>query len=202
MHRTPGFRLLAICLVSLLPCLAGCVRPGGVAPMEQPQASRGMTQAELVERGAFLTTIGGCKTCHSPLDEEGQPIPGREFSGHPAGAPLPEWDPSLLERNILVTFAPTGTAFAGPFGVTVAGNLTPDEETGTGRLTYEMLLESWRTGQSWKHDRPILPPMPSDDLDAFSDEDILAIHTFLRSLDPVHNPAPPSQPAPPREAAR
>jgi mono/diheme cytochrome c family protein len=150
----------------------------------------------LRQRGAYLMAAIGCQDCHSPRDQQGNFIPGAEFTGHPETAPLPEWDPSLLNRNILMTMAPTGTAFAAPWGVAVAPNLTPDKETGIGNLTAEGLIRSWRNNRHWKSPRPVLPPMPVNAFAALSDDDIRAIHAFLMSLPPVKNKAPDSIPAP------
>lgn len=146
----------------------------------------------LKQRGAYLMAAVGCQDCHSPRDEKGNFIPGAEFTGHPEKAPLPEWDASMLSRNVLMTMAPTGTAFAGPWGVSVACNLTPDKETGTGNLTAEGLIRSWRNNAHWKLARPILPPMPAPSFSSLSDDDIRAIHAFLMSLPPTKNKAPES----------
>jgi len=148
------------------------------------------------QRGAYLMASIGCNDCHSPHDNTGNLIPGREMSGHPEGAPLPEWDPSLMDRNILVTIGPTFTAFAGPFGVSVAPNLTPDKETGIGNLTADALIQSWRTGKHWKVDRPIMPPMPAPFYANLTDEDIRSLHAYLMSQIPVKNRPPESRPAP------
>ncbi len=155
-------------------------------------------EQDRIERGKYLVTIMGCGDCHSPIGPDGKQIKGLEFSGHPAGAPLPKWEPKMLEDGILATFALTATAFAGPFGVSVAGNLTPDEETGIGQLTEEMLIESWRTGNHWKEDkRPVLPPMPMEPYSHITDEDIRAILAYLKSLKPIKNQPPKSIVAPP-----
>jgi mono/diheme cytochrome c family protein len=153
----------------------------------------------LRQRGAYLLAAMGCHDCHSPHDNKGQMIAGRELSGHPEGAPLAQWDPSLLDRNILVTISPTLTSFAGPWGVSVAANITPDKETGIGNLTAEGLIRSWRSGKHWKLTRDILPPMPAPAFQNLSDDDIRALHAFLMSLPPTKNKAPdliaPSPPA-------
>jgi mono/diheme cytochrome c family protein len=151
----------------------------------------------LRQRGAYLMTVMACTDCHSPHNERGEPIPGREFSGHPENAPLPEWDPSLLQRNVLVTMAPTLTAFAGPFGTIVAPNITPDKETGIGNLRADDLIRSWRTGLHWHENRPIMPPMPAPHYKALTDEDVRAIHAFLMSLAPIKNKAPATKLPPP-----
>jgi hypothetical protein len=149
-----------------------------------------------LQRGAYLMSTLGCNDCHTPHDERGQPINSLMLTGHPENAPLPEWDPSLLSRNILATIAPTLTAYSGPFGTSIAPNLTPDKETGIGNMTAEQLIESWRTGKHWREDRPVLPPMPIAAYGSLTDEDIRDLHAFLMSLPPVKNKAPASRPAP------
>jgi mono/diheme cytochrome c family protein len=151
--------------------------------------------AALVERGRYLMSAMGCADCHTP-HHNGEPIGGMFLAGHPQDEPLPQWDPSLLERNIGVAMAPTFTAFAGPFGVSVAANLTPDPETGIGRLTADELIRSWRTGKHWREDRPIMPPMPYPFYSTLTDDDIRALHACLMSLPPVRNRPPDPKPAP------
>jgi len=56
--------------------------------------------------------------------------------------------------------AGTNTAFAGPWGVSFATNLTPDENAGIGVWTEEIFKATLRNGRHWGVERPILPPMP------------------------------------------
>lgn len=174
--------------------------PVSLPSAEQPKPSPDAELAARRQRGAYLWTVGGCNDCHTPKDEKGKPIPGMMMAGHPEKAPLPRWDPSMLKDNVLVTMNPTVTAFAGPWGVSVASNLTPDKETGIGEMTAEQLMKSWRSGNHWKEPRPVLPPMPAQAFGAMTDEDIRAIHAFLMSLPPVRNAAPKSVIAPPPPA--
>jgi hypothetical protein len=53
------------------------------------------------------------------------------------------------------------TATIGPWGMSFAGNLTPDD-TGIGNWTYENFEKAMRKGKFKGLDgsRPILPPMP------------------------------------------
>ncbi len=159
-------------------------------------------QTALRARGAYLMSIIGCADCHSPRDKDGKFIPGREFSGHPADAPLPEWNPSMLEKNTLFTMAPSGTAFAGPMGVVPAANITPDKDTGIGNLSAEALIKSWRTGKHWKEDRPILPLMPYEFYAAMTDDDIRALHAFLMSMPATKNKVPSAKVNPPPAAPK
>lgn len=167
--------------------------PGSTAQAQTPEEKL----TSMRQRGAYLMATLDCNACHTPHDGRGLPIPGKEMTGHPEDAPLPEWDPSLMQRNIAATMSPTLTAFAGPFGVSVAPNLTPDKETGIGNLTAEALIESWRTGKHWQEDRQVMPPMPIPAYTNLTDEDIRALHAYLMSQPPVKNRAPASRPAPP-----
>jgi hypothetical protein len=157
--------------------------------------------ADLVARGQYLATLMACVDCHSPHDNKGEVIKGREYSGHPEGAPLPTWNPEMLKQGNLATISPTLTAFAGPLGVAVAPNLTPDMETGLmGVMTLETLTQIFRTGNHWKGGRPVMPPMPVPFYKDIKDEDLKAIYTFLKSLPAVKNKAPDSTFTPPPAA--
>jgi mono/diheme cytochrome c family protein len=170
----------------LLSILAGC---------DQRVVASGMPY-DPVARGSYLVRTMGCGDCHTPRDQNGKEIAGLELTGHPADAPLPSWEPAMLEKQNLATIAATGTAFAGPFGISVAPNLTPDRETGTGELTADGLLQSWRSGKHWREDRMVLPPMPVPYYRELEEADVRAIHAYLHSLKPQRNQAPQSKPAP------
>lgn len=156
------------------------------------------TPADLTSRGQYLVTIMACNDCHTPHDDKGQPVAGRTLSGHPENAPLPTWNPSMLQQGNLATISPTLTAFAGPLGTAVAPNLTPDMETGLlGVMNLETFAKSFKTGQHWKGGRPILPPMPVGYYKDLKDDDVKAIYTYLKSLPAVKNKAPDSTFTPP-----
>lgn len=176
----------------------------GAAPRtpDRPLLLTSAEQTDLVKRGGYLLSALGCTDCHTPHDQKGEPIAGMFLAGHPKDAPLPQWDPSLLERGAVATIAPTLTAFAGPFGVSVAPNLTPDAHTGIGGTTAEALIKSWRSGTHWRESRPILPPMPAPAFATLTDDDIRALHACLMSLPPVSNQAPASRPTTALGAAR
>lgn len=166
---------------------------GPDGPVTRAGAEQG--QVALRQRGAYLWSIANCMECHSPRDAAGHFIPTMLMAGHPAKAPLPAWDDSMLTENVGWVAGPTGTAFAGPWGVSVAPNLTPDKETGIGAMTPEQMIRSFRDGKHWKENRPILRPMPVQNYAGMSDEDVRAIHAFLMSLPAVRNAAPASVPA-------
>jgi mono/diheme cytochrome c family protein len=148
-----------------------------------------------IERGRYLVKIGGCADCHTPkkMTDQG-PVDDEAMAlaGHPENVNLPA--PELKEGP---WFAATAgmTAWTGPWGITYAANLTPDTSTGLGIWTEAMFIEAMRTGRHMGYGRPILPPMPWQNLAAASDEDLKAIYAYLRSIPAVRNNVP--QPVPP-----
>ena len=87
---------------------------------------------------------------------------------------------------------PMLTAWAGPWGVSFAFNLTPDKETGIAEWSEENFVRAIRTGkhQGQPNGRDILPPMPWEQYKNFTDEDIKAVFAYLRSIPPVKNQVP------------
>jgi mono/diheme cytochrome c family protein len=154
-----------------------------------------------VARGEYLVTIGGCNDCHTPLrmgPRGPEPDTSRALSGHPQDVPMPA-APKLPNGPWLWTGAATNTAFAGPWGVSYARNLTPDEVTGIGVWSEATFMKTIRTGKHWGVGRPILPPMPWSNYAKMSDEDLRAVYAYLRTLKPVRNEVPEAivAPAPP-----
>jgi mono/diheme cytochrome c family protein len=86
--------------------------------------------------------------------------------------------------------AATNTAFAGPWGVSFAANLTPDKETGLGAWTEEMFIATMRTQRHQGKGRALLPPMPASMIANLNDEDLKALFAYLQSLTPVRNRVP------------
>ena len=82
------------------------------------------------------------------------------------------------------------TAWAGPWGITYAANLTPDANTGLGIWTEDMFVKALRTGRHMAAGRKILPPMPWQNLAALDDDDLKAIYGYLRTIPPVSNQVP------------
>ncbi len=110
-----------------------------------------------VERGRYLVRgLAGCGDCHTPTDEKGVPIPGKELHGGPLmfkpTAPVPNWadkTPNIAglpgwEDADAVKFLMTG-------------------------ITYNGL--------------PARPPMPQYRMNK---EDAEAVVAYLRSLAPAH----------------
>lgn len=88
-------------------------------------------------------------------------------------------------------FYPDLTAAAGPWGITFAGNLTPDA-TGIGNWTEEQFKKALTQGKfkGLDNTRLLLPPMPWLNYAEMKDEDIHSIFTYLKSISPVENTVP------------
>jgi hypothetical protein len=155
-----------------------------------------------VERGKYLVNVGGCNHCHTPkLQGESGPRldTAHLLSGHPQDMTLPP-PPQLAPGPWIAATDWTMTAWSGPWGISYGANLTPDDETGIGAWDEAMFVNALRKGQHLGAGRPILPPMPWEDLGHVSDDDLKAIFAYLKSLPPVKNkvpePVPPQAPPP------
>ncbi len=147
--------------------------------------------------GEHLVLIGGCNDCHTPKKMGPK---GPEFdtslllSGHPAQMPIPPVDRKDMEaKGIAAT--QTLTAWVGPWGVSYASNLTSDS-SGIGGWTEEQFLRSIRKGlyKGIEGSRPLLPPMPWEGISNFTDDELKAIFSYLKSTAPIKNIVTPAQP--------
>ena len=163
-----------------------------------PQA--GAPNAEMVKRGQYLVAYGGCSDCHTPkkFGPKGpEPDMTKLLSGHPADQKLPEIPAGVLGPDQWGAVTTNDlTAWAGPWGVSFAFNLTPDQDTGLGSWTEEMFVKAMRTGKHMGTGREILPPMPWYDLNALTDDDLKAVFAYLRTIPPIKNAVP--DPIPPK----
>jgi len=98
----------------------------------------------------------------------------------------------MKQRNAAALTNPMLTAWAGPWGVSFAANLTPDKETGIAEWSEEGFVRALRTGkhQGQPNGRDILPPMPWELFKAMTDDDVKAMFAYLRSLPAVKNQVP------------
>jgi mono/diheme cytochrome c family protein len=134
-----------------------------------------------VERGKYLVRITGCHDCHSPKVQGMTPNLDLALSGRPASTQLPK------ETKTEVHASPDLTAWTGPWGFSVASNLTPEPTTGIGtRYTEASFIATMRTGKK-PNGTPIMPPMPSDVYQNMTDDDLKAIFSYLRTLKPIKN---------------
>ncbi len=121
-----------------------------------------------VEYGRYLVQAASCGDCHSPMDDRGQPLPGRELSG---GNPFP-----------------TGDGW-----VAHTANITPDSATGIGAWSRERFIGAFKARQPLASaPRPSAPgerrsPMPWISYAGMSEEDLGAIYDYLRTVEPVRH---------------
>ena len=131
-------------------------------PVVQLTASK---DSATIARGEFLFKYGNtCWQCH-------------------ATKPHPDAPPSGGRLFDLTNVGPG-------FGMFYTLNITPDEETGIGRWTDGQVVRAIREGIRYDG-KPLFPLMPVPTLKGLSDEDVLAIVSYLRSIPPVKNAVTP-----------
>jgi mono/diheme cytochrome c family protein len=179
-------------LLSTLMAAVGCTLQGSTST-----ASGGsVASADRARRGEYLVSAIGCNDCHTPLKmgpNGPEPDMTRMLSGHPEGFTI-QAAPALGTGPWLWAGAATNTAFAGPWGISYAMNLTPDTNTGLGIWTEDMFVKALRTGKHMGVSRPIEPPMPWQAFRTMTDDDLKSIYAYLRTLKPVANHVPDVQP--------
>ena len=189
-------------LVIMLVLVSGCQPPAQQPP---PAETATTVPAQTpVERGKYLTLVGGCNDCHTPK-KFGPNGPEadmtKELSGHPAGEKLKPVPATLIGPEGYGTVTNNHlSAWVGPWGVSFAMNLTPDKETGLGSWTEMMFVDALKKGKHQGTGRPILPPMPWNWYMNMTEEDLKAVFAYLQSLPPVKNPIP--EPLPPDKIPR
>ncbi len=149
-----------------------------------------------VSRGAYLVAAFGCADCHTPMKmgpKGPEPDLSRQLSGHPEQlklSPPPKADASWTWFG-----AATNTAYAGPWGISYAINLTSDKETGLGSWKESEFVQALKTGKHAGTGRPIMPPMPSPALSHLTEDDLRAMFQYLQTVPPVRNRVPDYQPS-------
>jgi mono/diheme cytochrome c family protein len=112
-----------------------------------------------VERGEYLVTLAGCKICHTPADDRGQPLPGLTLGG---GEPFRDPGANMnLVASVNITQDPSGIAHY-------------DEA---------LFLEVIRSGQL--SNRTLSHVMPFEFFKNMTDDDIRDIFAFLKAQPPV-----------------
>ena len=162
--------ILSITVVSQLACHSQRSSDTGGTAKPRPLTARKFVRTpERLARGSYLVNrVLRCFFCHGPSDVEKPgwpPVPGTEGSG----------------------FDNASWGYPGQ----VAPNITPDNETGAGNWTDDMLARAIREGVA--HDGHYLDPavMPYEFYRAMSDEDLASVITYIRCIPLVRNPLPP-----------
>lgn len=173
-------------------CILGCNSGNG-----QPGNYEGLTEITVpkearIIHGKYLVSIMGCNDCHTPtiMTPHGpEKDTGHLLCGHPSNIPLAVFNKEYTKSWAL--FSLTGTAMAGPWGVSYAANLTSDA-TGIGNWTETQFFKAFRQGKFKGLDqaRTLLPPMPWQMYANTKDEDVRDIFAYLKSTKPVHNVVP------------
>jgi mono/diheme cytochrome c family protein len=130
----------------------------------------------MIERGRYLAYgPAHCADCHGPV----------EILTKALTAETPEESRALtLELDRMPLSG--GFSYTFELGTLHFPNITPDEETGIGRYTDGQIARLLRHGVK-PNGEALFPIMEYQNI---SDEDIVALLSFLRSQDPVYNPVP------------
>ncbi len=124
--------------------------------------------SDRVAYGEYMINAAVCGDCHTPMDEQGAPIPGREYAG--------------------------GFELALPGGGVVrSANLTPDADTGLGTWSEQQFIDKFKAFDGAEHrtltaaERRENTWMPWYSYAGMTREDLGAIYTYLRTLKPIVN---------------
>lgn len=110
------------------------------------------------KRGAYLVTIGGCRDCHTPQDKHGAKITSLDLAG--------------------------GFVLGGPWGSVASANLTPDP-SGIPYYSEALFLQAMRTG--YVGTRKLSQVMPWAVYRGMTDQDLLAIFAYLKTVPSIHH---------------
>lgn len=113
-------------------------------------------RTDKVAYGKYVADVAHCMECHTPRTTQGALVVERLGAG--------------------------GQQFKGPWGVSVARNLTP-HESGLKGWTDAEIAQAIRTGVD-RHGQPYRPPMAFAFYKGISEEDMGALVAYLRSLKP------------------
>lgn len=131
-------------------------------PLEGP--ARGLPAAG-VERGRALLAVMLCGECHTPRDDRGNPVAGKELAG--------------------------GNPFPGPWGVVYAPNITSHPATGIGAYSDDDLTRVFKEGKN-RAGRELWV-MPWSITRNLTDADIDALIAALREVPASPNLVPAAQ---------
>ena len=184
MQRVFFFAIVIAVFSLILVFQFGCTEESKAKPL---------SQAEMVALGKYIVTTSGCDDCHTPkIFTENGPVfdTTKRFSGYPEGEVLPAIDMKMIEPGMWSMTDKHLAAWVGPWGISYASNITPDKATGIGTMTEEMFIKAIREGKYMGVGRPLLPPMPWQNIGQMTDEDLKCVYAYLQSLPAIHNEVP------------
>jgi mono/diheme cytochrome c family protein len=121
------------------------------------------SDSAVIARGRYIVrNVANCSNCHGDTSQSAAEASGAEV-------PLSG-----------------GFAWNIPPGQFHALNITPDDETGLGRISDRAIARALRRGVG-NDGRALLPFM---EMQGLSDDDLTAVVSYLRSQPPIHNPVP------------
>lgn len=134
---------------------------------KEPSFTKRPDTTDLVPYGKYVITAASCSECHTPFDKG-------------------KFDTTLRLAG--------GRSFELPGGTVTTANLTPDNETGIGKLSKEEFLNRFRSyrDSTFAH-RPVnfmkdfTTIMPWSVYAGMNDQDLGAIYEYLKSLKPINH---------------
>lgn len=140
-----------------------------VRTMPQPAAFRPIpATTDRVAYGEYMINAAACTDCHTPADDQGQPLPGRDYAGG-------------FELKL-----PGG-------GVVRSANLTPDADSGIGTWSEAQFVDKFKAFEGaplrtlTDADRRENTVMPWTAYAGMTREDLAAIYAYLRTIKPIVN---------------
>lgn len=173
-------------MVVLVALLAGCAAPSSYDPLadyeemdaatilDAPSARPGATspaERDRVAHGEYLVELLGCGSCHTDGALVGDPDTAKSLAGSRTG---------IAYSN------PLGERFP---GIVYPSNITPDIETGIGTWSDRQIANAIRAGIG-RHGNRRIATMPWQGYARLSDDDLTAIVSYLRSIEPVQHRVP------------
>jgi cytochrome c553 len=143
-----------------------------LAPLAAVAAEDDRALSEQIARGEYMVNLLACGRCHT----EGL-LTGNQASG-----------PYLAGSRIGVAYTAYSEDDSNP-GVVFPGNLTPDEKTGLGTWSEPEIIRAMTAGVV-KGGHEHLTVMPWANYGALTDQDLVAVARFLKSLSPVERTIP------------
>ena len=122
---------------------------------------------EALARGRYLVELLGCGACHTDGALLGEANMERWLAGSRVG--IAYTNPMQYERP----------------GIVFPPNITPDEDTGIGTWSDREIAAAVRTG-SGRHGKGRIVVMPWQGYSKISDNDMMAMVGYLRSIEPVN----------------
>jgi mono/diheme cytochrome c family protein len=162
-----AFALATITLATAAVAVERTVKPTAHSTVRSTKVRPGASESA-IERGRKLAIFGGCVDCHTPGVLFGAPDFSRQLSGSELG-------------------------WTGPWGTSYARNLTPDLETGLGYYNEKEIILALRSGKRLDG-KPMLPPMPWQNIATLSEADMHALVAYLKSIPPVEHKSPDALP--------